>query len=171
MNTGFALGTYPLPWTIERVGRRGVMIYSAIILTICMLVFVIMIGLPNPTLSMQWTAVAFVIIYNFVFGYGWIGVPWLYGPEVRFHLHLFTSRSSSLSPVVYILITNCYHRSRLSNSATSVALPAPSANGCSASLPSLLVELPCRMSAGRSGFGCSCPAVQRSHSCISCALR
>jgi MFS family permease len=82
MNTGFALGTYPLPWTIERVGRRGVMIWSAVVLTVCMLVFVIMIGLPNPTLAMQWTAVASVIVYNFVFGYGWIGVPWLYGPEV-----------------------------------------------------------------------------------------
>ncbi|OQV10734.1 hypothetical protein CLAIMM_14692 isoform 3 [Cladophialophora immunda] len=82
MNTGFALGTYPLPWTIERFGRRAVLIWSAVVLTICMLVFVIMIGLPHPTLATQWTAVAFVIIYNFVFGYGWIGVPWLYGPEI-----------------------------------------------------------------------------------------
>ena len=82
MNTGFAAGTYLLPPSIERVGRRGVLMGSAAVLTICMLVFVIMIGLPNPTLATQWTAVAFVIIYNFVFGYGWIGVPWLYGPEV-----------------------------------------------------------------------------------------
>ncbi|KAK5446521.1 hypothetical protein LTS15_009860 [Exophiala xenobiotica] len=82
MNTGFAAGTYFLPFTIERVGRRGVMIWSAVVLTICMLIFVIMIGLPNPTLATQWVAVAVVIIYNFVFGYGWIGVPWLYGPEI-----------------------------------------------------------------------------------------
>jgi hypothetical protein len=42
-----------------------------------------MIGLPNPTITTQWVAVASIIVYNFVFGYGWIGVPWLYGPEVR----------------------------------------------------------------------------------------
>jgi MFS family permease len=82
MNTGFAAGTYLLPPTIERFGRRRIMIWSAVVLTTCMLVFVVMIGLPNPTLATQWTAVAFVIVYNFVFGFGWIGVPWLYGPEV-----------------------------------------------------------------------------------------
>lgn len=99
MNTGFAAGTYLLPCTIERVGRRGVMIWSAVVLTVCMLIFVIMIGLPNPTLATQWTAVAFVIVYNFVFGYGWIGVPWLYGPEVSFHprnIHLISRRSTGI---------------------------------------------------------------------------
>ena len=82
MNTGFAAGTYFLPFTIERFGRRKILIWSAFVLTVCMIVFVAMIGLPNPTLATQWTAVAAVIVYNFVFGYGWIGVPWLYGPEV-----------------------------------------------------------------------------------------
>jgi len=82
MNTGFAAGTWFLPMTIERIGRRSILIWSAAVLTTCMLIFVIMIGLPHPTLATQWTAVAFVIVYNFVFGYGWIGVPWLYGPEV-----------------------------------------------------------------------------------------
>lgn len=82
MNTGFAAGTYFLPSTIERFGRRKILIWSASVLTVCMTVFVAMIGLPNPTLATQWTAVAAVIVYNLVFGYGWIGVPWLYGPEV-----------------------------------------------------------------------------------------
>lgn len=82
MNTGFAAGTYFLPFTIERFGRRKILIWSAFVLTICMVVFVAMIGLSNPTFGTQWTAVGAVIVYNFVFGYGWIGVPWLYGPEV-----------------------------------------------------------------------------------------
>ncbi|KAK5949441.1 hypothetical protein OHC33_009615 [Knufia fluminis] len=82
MNTLFAAGTYFLPSTIERFGRRKIMIYSAIALTICMIIFVAMIGLKNPTKGTQWTAVAIVCIYNFIFGYGWIGVPWLYGPEI-----------------------------------------------------------------------------------------
>lgn len=82
MNTGFALGTYPLPWTIERFGRRAILIWSAVVLTVCMVIFVAMIGLPNPTVATQWVAVAAIIVYNLFFGYGWIGVPWLYGPEV-----------------------------------------------------------------------------------------
>lgn len=83
MNTGFAIGTYPLPWTIEKFGRRPIMIWTAAVCAVSMLIFIIMIALPNPTLATQWTAVAFVIIYNFAFGYGWVGCPWLYGPEVR----------------------------------------------------------------------------------------
>lgn len=85
MNTGFAAGTFFLPagpLGIERVGRRGVMMYSAIVLTFCLLIFTTMINLKNKTTATQWTGVAFIIIYNFVFGWGWIGVPWLYGPEV-----------------------------------------------------------------------------------------
>ena len=82
MNTLFAAGTIPLVYTIEKVGRRNVMMYSAAVLTVCMVVFVAMIGLPNPSIGTQWTAVAAIFVYNTVFGYGWIGVCWLYGPEV-----------------------------------------------------------------------------------------
>ena len=100
MNTFFAIGTYckprqPLsvkhtltlpsvtPGTIEKFGRRAIMLWSAVVLGISMLIFTVMIALPNPTLATQWTAIAFVIIYNLAFGYGWVGCPWLYGPEVR----------------------------------------------------------------------------------------
>jgi Na+/melibiose symporter-like transporter len=82
MNTMFAVGTYPLPATIERFGRRAIMMWSALVLAVCLTIFVILIGLPNPTVGMQWGAVAVIIVYNFAFGYGWVGVPWLYGPEV-----------------------------------------------------------------------------------------
>ncbi|KAH6632880.1 general substrate transporter [Boeremia exigua] len=82
MNTLFAAGTIPLVFTIERVGRRAVLLWSAVALTGCMIVFVAMIGLPNPTPATQWTAVAAIFVYNSVFGYGWIGVCWLYGPEI-----------------------------------------------------------------------------------------
>lgn len=82
MNTAFASGSYLLPSTIERFGRRAILIYSAVGLTICMTIFVAMIGQPNPNLAEKWTAVAVMFAYNFLFGYGWIGVCWLYGPEV-----------------------------------------------------------------------------------------
>lgn len=99
MNTFFAIGTYcksrwlsgrmhslrsrPVtPGTIEKFGRRAIMLWSAVVLGISMLIFTVMIALPNPTLATQWTAIAFIIIYNLAFGYGWVGCPWLYGPEV-----------------------------------------------------------------------------------------
>lgn len=83
MNTLFAAGTVPLVYSIERFGRRNILMYSAAALTVCMTVFVAMIGLPSKTLATQWVAVGAILIYNIVFGYGWIGVCWLYGPEVR----------------------------------------------------------------------------------------
>ncbi|KAJ6092307.1 hypothetical protein N7467_004276 [Penicillium canescens] len=73
MNTVFAIGSFLLPSTIEKLGRRNIMMYSAVCLTICLTVFVAMIGSPNPTLTKQWVAVAAIIMYNLIFGYGWIG--------------------------------------------------------------------------------------------------
>ncbi|KAH7371117.1 general substrate transporter [Pyrenochaeta sp. MPI-SDFR-AT-0127] len=82
MNTLFAAGTVPLVFTIERFGRRNIMMYSAAALTVCMIIFVAMIGLPNKSLTTQWVAVGAILTYNIIFGYGWIGVCWLYGPEI-----------------------------------------------------------------------------------------
>jgi len=82
MNTMFAVGTLPTIWTIEKYGRRSIMLWSAGACAASILLFLIMIALPHPTLATQWTAVAAVIVYNFAFGYGWVGCPWLYGPEV-----------------------------------------------------------------------------------------
>ncbi|KAK5166572.1 uncharacterized protein LTR77_008115 [Saxophila tyrrhenica] len=39
-------------------------------------------GVQDKTSATQWTAVAFVIIFVFIFGFGWIAIPWLYGPEI-----------------------------------------------------------------------------------------
>jgi MFS family permease len=83
MNTCFALGTFLLPPTIERLGRRRIMLGGAVACTVLMLIFVIMVGLPHQNMASQWTAVAAVIAFIFVFGYSWIGTVWLYGAEVR----------------------------------------------------------------------------------------
>ncbi|KAJ5869061.1 hypothetical protein N7455_004002 [Penicillium solitum] len=82
MMTIYAFGTYLLPSTIERLGRRSILLWSAIACTILMLIFVVMIGLENRTLATQWTAVAAVILFMFVFGYSWIGITWLYTAEI-----------------------------------------------------------------------------------------
>jgi len=82
MNTLCAVGTFALPPTIERIGRRPILIWTAVGCTGSMLIFVTMINLPVQTVATGWVAVAFVIMYNFFFGFGWAGVPWLYGVEV-----------------------------------------------------------------------------------------
>jgi hypothetical protein len=38
-----------------------------------MLIFVVMIDLPHPADATQWTAVVFVICFNFI-GYSWVDV-------------------------------------------------------------------------------------------------
>ena len=158
MNTGFAAGTFFLPSTIERFGRRKILMWSAFVLTLCMIVFVAMIGLPNPTLATQWTAVAAVIVYNFAFGYGWIGVCWLYGPEV-----LYQSANSSFTAELYRL-----HRL---SCVTWEELLGPLESGSSPSSRSLREVLLWVQLAGRFGSGCCFPVPSPSLSCILCVRR
>lgn len=82
MNTVFWIGTWPLLPLMERWGRRPIMLWGAVGCTIAMAIFTAMNGVPNPTNATSWTAVAAVIAYLFIFGFAWVGVPWLYGPEI-----------------------------------------------------------------------------------------
>lgn len=86
LNTVFALASYPPIWYIERVGRRAMMIWSAIGCGICMLVYVVLTTLPSDKQSSatNWAAVAFIILYEVVFAFGWLGTCWIYGPEVSY---------------------------------------------------------------------------------------
>ncbi|KAJ5532458.1 hypothetical protein N7494_009010 [Penicillium frequentans] len=68
--------------TIERIGRRRIMLISSGIGTCCMLIFVVLNMIKNKTTATQWTAVAVMFPYLFVYGWGWVGCPWLYGPEI-----------------------------------------------------------------------------------------
>ena len=84
LNTAFALASYPPIWFIEKVGRRAMMFWSAIGCGICMLIYVIVTTLPadKRTVATNWTAVAFIILYEVVFAFGWLGTCWIYGPEI-----------------------------------------------------------------------------------------
>ena len=84
LNTAFALASYPPIWFIEKVGRRAMMIWSALGCGICMLIYVIVTTLPasKQTIGTNWTAVVFIILYEIVFAFGWLGTCWVYGPEI-----------------------------------------------------------------------------------------
>lgn len=136
METCFALGTWPFPWTIEIFGRRKIMLWGAAASGLAMLIFIIMIGLPHQTKATQWTAVGCVIAWMFIFGYSWNGAPWVYGPEVSHSRHhLFPHQLTFVA----------LNRLHLSKTDTLEALLKPLVNGPSLSLWSLLEVLLSRM--------------------------
>ncbi|KAL4891169.1 general substrate transporter [Aspergillus ambiguus] len=68
--------------TIERIGRRRIMMFTATVETCCMLIFVILNLIKQKSLATQWTAAMVMFPYLFMYGWGWVGCPWLYGPEI-----------------------------------------------------------------------------------------
>lgn len=68
--------------TIERIGRRRIMLFTACIETCCMIIFVVLNMIDNKTDATQWAAAMIMFPYLFFYGWGWVGCPWLYGPEV-----------------------------------------------------------------------------------------
>jgi MFS family permease len=162
MNTIFAIGTYFTPGTIERFGRRQIMLWTALGCGVSIMVFTIMIGLPNQTPATQWTAVAFVILYNLFYGYGWVGCPWLYGPEVSYFTRQVHRRDTKTLPRFRLLLFDID---------ISAALLGHLVNGFSRSSRSSPAELAWTELDGKSGFGKLLPASVSSLSYISCAQR
>lgn len=76
------MGSWVCIPTIERIGRRRIMIFTASIETVCMLIFVVLNMIENKTDATRWAAAMIMFPYLFFYGWGWVGCPWLYGPEV-----------------------------------------------------------------------------------------
>ena len=81
LNIFFALGCVPLYFTIERVGRRSVLLYGAITMTVLITIFTILVAL-STTEAIRWAAIGIIFIFLFVFGYAWQGCVWLYCAEI-----------------------------------------------------------------------------------------
>ncbi|KAK4053947.1 hypothetical protein OIO90_003784 [Microbotryomycetes sp. JL221] len=83
-STIFFLGTIPTIWLIDSVGRRGLMMKGAMIMSVIMLVFVVLLVMPEARRSnaTNWAASVLIIIYNGFFGLAWIGAPWQVAPEL-----------------------------------------------------------------------------------------
>jgi len=81
-NTIFCLGTVATYFTVERWGRRPLMIWCAVGCGISILIYIIMNALPHKTRTTQWVAVVMVMVFEFLTGWGWMGPAWLYGPEI-----------------------------------------------------------------------------------------
>jgi Na+/melibiose symporter-like transporter len=62
--------------TIERLGRRKIMLLTSSVQFCCMLVFVVLNGLPKKTAATEWAAAIIMLPYLFMYGWGWVACPW-----------------------------------------------------------------------------------------------
>ena len=81
LNIFFALGCYPLYFTIERVGRRSVLMYGAMAMSILMLIFLTLQLVPR-TEAISWASIGVIFVFLFIFGYSWQGCVWLVCSEL-----------------------------------------------------------------------------------------
>jgi MFS family permease len=81
LNIFFALGCIPMYFTIERVGRRSVLLYGACVMSVLILVFTVLQAVPATTF-IQWAGIDIIFLFLFVFGYACQGCIWLYCSEI-----------------------------------------------------------------------------------------
>jgi MFS family permease len=82
LNIFFALGCVPLYFTVERVGRRSVLLYGAIAMTILITVFTALVAVGPGHPDIQWASIAIIFLFLATFGYAWQGCVWLYCSEI-----------------------------------------------------------------------------------------
>lgn len=68
LNIFFALGCVTLYFTIERVGRRSVLLYGAITMAVLITIFTVLVAL-STTGTIRWAAIGIIFIFLSVFGY------------------------------------------------------------------------------------------------------
>jgi sugar porter (SP) family MFS transporter len=77
--TYLAASFIPL-WTVEKFGRRALLMFSAAGLCFCFSMASILLSIG--TRSTAYAATAFVFIFQIFLGIGWLPIPWFYPSEV-----------------------------------------------------------------------------------------
>jgi hypothetical protein len=67
LNIFFALGCVPLYFTIERVGRRSVLLYVACVMSVLILIFTVLQAVPATT-SIQWAGIGIIFLFHLYSG-------------------------------------------------------------------------------------------------------
>ncbi|KAJ5599218.1 hypothetical protein N7450_000285 [Penicillium hetheringtonii] len=76
------MGSWVCIPTIERIGRRRIMMLTGSVQTLCLFVFMVLNMIEHKTDATRWAAAMIIFPYLFFYGWGWVGCPWLYGPEI-----------------------------------------------------------------------------------------
>ncbi|RDI77902.1 hypothetical protein Vi05172_g12140 [Venturia inaequalis] len=79
--TEYFLASFIPVFTIERIGRRQLMLIGAIGMSLSMVVLAITSSLKGNTAA-GIVAAAFLFIFNSFFAIGWLGMTWLYPAEI-----------------------------------------------------------------------------------------
>lgn len=75
------IGAFCCAWTIDRFGRRKLMIFSASSMSICFALIAGLTSQPDNPAALK-AAVVFLYLYFFVYVLGFLGIPFLYASEI-----------------------------------------------------------------------------------------
>jgi sugar porter (SP) family MFS transporter len=78
--TEYFLASFIAVYTIERFGRRQLMLFGAAGMSLSMAILAIMQAYPGTATGI--VAAAFLFIFNTFFAIGWLGMTWLYPAEI-----------------------------------------------------------------------------------------
>lgn len=86
LNVTQLIGVLSSLWTMDRFGRRGILLWGSFLMFVPHLIIAILVGKfsndwPSHTAE-GWTSVAFLLFYMLAFGASWGPVPWAMPAEV-----------------------------------------------------------------------------------------
>lgn len=114
----FWLGTLPPLWTLDRFGRRKTMIWGGIGLSVALIVFTTGIAVNTPASSR--VALAFLFLFEIIFGMSWDTIPWVYAAEITpldiRHIGTAVGAFSEWLWTFVSLLESTLSRSKLANS-------------------------------------------------------
>ena len=76
----FWLGTFPPIFSLDRLGRRPMLLFGSVALLVAMILFTA--GIAVNTSATANLALAMLFVYEISFGMSWNSIPWLYAPEI-----------------------------------------------------------------------------------------
>ncbi|KAF4972847.1 hypothetical protein FSARC_673 [Fusarium sarcochroum] len=80
------IGVFSSLWTLDRFGRKTILLGGSILAVIPLVIIAIMVGLFSDSWATHraegWTSVTFLLFYMLVFGGSWAPVPWAVPAEV-----------------------------------------------------------------------------------------
>lgn len=81
----YFIGTLPAIYTIEKWGRRPLLLWGAFGCGICTMLFTISVAKSaglEPGSSWGWLGCGAIFAYNFIFANTWCAPLWVYPPEI-----------------------------------------------------------------------------------------
>lgn len=80
ISLAFFFGTIPTYWTIERFGRRSIMLWSAVASTVLFIAFIACVAVGST--ASNWTAIGLLFPIILVQTHGWQATKFLYSSEI-----------------------------------------------------------------------------------------